>query len=281
MTLKIAVEIEEQVKLDRASGMIVREIVEKYAEHGVTKKWVERVCRGIKKPVSPQAKAASLVYPLATSKQGVKQKECHDIYIQCFGVVYDDDRKAYVPNITKENRDYIKRTVKEKAEAQGKTAMFLPDWMQRTDAVVCNQLMLEQAQSLHDSMLEHVSVFRQMFPDANQYSVINEMLSLAFRGYSPESVESRCNRNATNAQMLDDNVDIPSLPKATVDSYRAKWEEDAKEYANNYIQRHSVSGESRAKRRETIAALARPAVPMLETKESLESFERLITEAGY
>lgn len=278
MALKISKEVESLVLQDRQDGMSVRAITEKYEAHGVTKKWVERVTKDVAKPESQPQQAAKKVFPLATSPIGVKQSECYNIYMQVYGTVWDEENNVYVLNITQEQKDYIKHLVKERAKKEGKQALFLPDWMDRSNPLVCNQLMLEAAQNLNDALTEQVEYFRTLFPEANTYSVVHEMLSLAFRGYNPESVESRCNRNVTCAQALDDyaNQDIPPPSRATVQSYKDQWERQAKEYAPP----PAMSEEEKQLRRERVSSLIAPVFPEGYVMDATEDFNELIEAIG-
>lgn len=216
MALKISIEIEEQVKADRADGMSFDNIVAKYAEHGVTKNWVRRVTKDIKviKLASSPQKAIAAILPLAIRPIGVKPSEYFPILKECYGTVYDFEAGYEKLNCTDSQRSYMRSQVKEKAKAMGKEAHFLPEWLDRTDPVFCNSLMLRCAQNLYDSFEEQVAYFLSMFPELNEgkgkgYSIRNELFSLVVSGYDPAGVHKRCERNQEAVEFLTGVKDIP------------------------------------------------------------------------
>lgn len=216
MALDISKEVEQQVKADRAEGVSLDALVEKYKEHGVTKNWVRRVCKDLKvvKVVSSPQKAIAAVYPLAIRPIGVKPSEYFPILRECYGLVYDEEAGYEKLNMTPAQKSYLRSKVKEKAQKEGKEAHFIPEWLDRADPAYCNKLMLECAQSLYDAFEEQVGYFLQCFPELAEgrnkgYSIRNELFSLVVRGYDPAGVHKRCERNMEAVEFLTGNRDLP------------------------------------------------------------------------
>lgn len=216
MAKQIEKEIEEQVLADRANGMSYAKLEEKYKEHGVTVKWAKRVCKDVKvvKIMSSQQKAIAAVYALAIRPIGVKPSEYFPILREFYGVEYDADAGYAKLNMTPSQRSYLRSKVKEEAKKKGKEAHFIPEWMDRAQPELCNQVMLDCAQNLYDAFEEQVSYFLEMFPElgegrGNGYSIRNELFSLVVKGYDPAGVHKRCERNLEAVYFLTDNPDIP------------------------------------------------------------------------
>ena len=216
MALDISKEVEQQVKADRAEGVSLDALVEKYKEHGVTKNWVRRVCKDVKvvKAATSPQKAIAAVYPLAVRPIGVKPSEYFPILRECYGLVYDEEAGYEKLNMTPAQKSYLRSKVKEKAQKEGKEAHFIPEWLDRADPAYCNKLMLECAQSLYDAFEEEVATFLHFFPELAEgrgkgYSIRQELFSLVVRGYDPAGVQKRCERNQEAVEFLTGNRDLP------------------------------------------------------------------------
>ena len=216
MALDISKEVEQLVIADRAEGVSLNALVEKYKEHGVTKNWVRRVCKDVKvvKAATSPQKAIAAVYPLAVRPIGVKPSEYFPILRECYGLVYDEEAGYEKLNMTPAQKSYLRSKVKEKAQKEGKEAHFIPEWLDRADPAYCNSLMLQCAQSLYDAFEEQVGYFLQCFPEladgkGRGYSIRNELFSLVVRGYDPAGVHKRCERNKEAVEFLTGNRDLP------------------------------------------------------------------------
>lgn len=208
--------LEEQVIADRESGMSWATLAEKYKDQGLTVKKARTMCKDVKvvKAVTSPQKAIAAVYPLAIRPIGVKPSEYYHILRDCYGVVYDEDAGYEKLNMTPAQRSYLRAKVKEKAQKEGKEAHFIPEWLDRTDPVFCNQVMLSCAQSLYDAFEEQVAYFLDMFPELGEgkgsgYSIRNELFSLVVQGYDPAGVHKRCERNMEAVEFLTGNPDLP------------------------------------------------------------------------
>lgn len=253
MALDISKEVEQQVKADRAEGVSLDALVEKYKEHGVTKNWVRRVCKDLKvvKVVSSPQKAIAAVYPLAIRPIGVKPSEYFPILRECYGLVYDEEAGYEKLNMTPAQKSYLRSKVKEKAQKEGKEAHFIPEWLDRADPAYCNSLMLQCAQSLYDAFEEQVGYFLQTFPELAEgrgkgYSIRNELFSLVVRGYDPAGVHKRCERNKASVDFLTGSADIPLKPEKKEEGY----------FTPDHIQ-------------------------PVETKTSLDEWDEILTDLGY
>jgi len=216
MALVISKDVEAQVVEDRKAGLTYAQLLEKYSEYGVTKKWLERVCKGsnvVKLASSPQ-KAVALILPLAIRPIGVKPSEYFHILKQAYGSVYDTDLGYEKLNCTQAQKSYVRSQVKEKAAKQNKVAMFVPEWLDRAQPVECNNLMLGMAQSLYDSVEEQIQTFLNAYPELGDipkggYSIRQELFALVVGGYDPSGVGKRCDRNTEAVEFLTQNPDLP------------------------------------------------------------------------
>jgi len=217
MALVISKEVEAQVVEDRKAGLTYAQLLEKYSEYGVTKKWLERVCKGsnvVKLASSPQ-KAVALILPLAVRPIGVKPSEYFHILKQAYGSVYDADAGYEKLNCTQAQKSYVRSQVKEKAAKQNKVAMFVPEWLDRAEPVECNRLMLGMAQSLYESVEDQIQTFLCAYPELGDvrnggYSIRQELFSLVVGGYDPSGVSKRCERNLEAVEFLTGNPDLPA-----------------------------------------------------------------------
>ena len=216
MALDISKEVELQVMADRAEGVSLNALVEKYKEHGVTKNWVRRVCKDLKvvKVESSPQKAIAAIYPLAIRPIGVKPSEYFPILRECYGLVYDEEAGYEKLNMTPAQKSYMRKAVKEKAQKEGREAHFIPEWLDRVQPDLCNGVMLECAQNLYDAFEEEVATFLNIFPEladgkGRGYSIRQELFSLVVRGYDPAGVQKRCERNQEAVEFLTGNRDLP------------------------------------------------------------------------
>ena len=282
MALKIEQSVIDACIEYRKEGLTLKEIVEKYKDYGVTLKWLRNQLskKDVEKPLTPSQIAVEKIYPMAVSDIGVKQHECFSVYREAFGVTWDSGERKEVLNITQEQKDYIKARVRDKAKAAGKTALFVPDWMDRNNPEECNKLMLDCAQALNEAIEEQVCRFLHYFPDAGKryrgFSVRNEILSLAVQGYGYGSVEARCSRNKNVAETLMKRQDIPAPTEQQVKEFMCQLEKAADEH---YAVRKAKSDEDLEKHKELQTWIKRESP--VETKASLETWDEILESLGY
>lgn len=208
MALNISEEVKAGVTKDRANGMSLNALVEKWGKDGVTKNWVRQHTKVGKKQESVTSTVINAVFPLATRKIGVKPSELNKIYYEHYGTVWCEIEERNILNMTQGQKSYIRAKVKAKAAKQGKVAIFVPEWMDRTRPTESNKLMLSLANDLYEIIEYKVNEYLHSFPQETDaaWSVRNELYSLAVKGYDPTGLMNRCDRNAEVAEQLEGTV---------------------------------------------------------------------------
>lgn len=139
---------------------------------------------------------------LAIRPEGVKRNEYQSILGQIFGFTKAADYNGLELNMTEQQHRDIKRDVRRAALKRGSTAVFVPAWMDATDAKRCNSAMLEAVQAAYEA-IEHAAMrFCQEFPEASFKSAMHEITALAVPGYAAEPVANRLDRNEEIADVL-------------------------------------------------------------------------------
>ena len=209
MTIEISQEVASEVIKDRQAGMSLNALVQKWGESGVTKHWIRKnTTTPIKKEASVSSVVVDAVLPLATRKIGVKPSELNKIYYEHYGTVWCEIEERNILNMTQGQKSYIRAKVKAKAAKQGKVAIFVPEWMDRTQPNESNKLMLSLANDLYEIIEYKVNEYLHSFPQETDaaWSVRNELYSLAVKGYDPTGLINRCDRNSEVAQQLEGAV---------------------------------------------------------------------------
>lgn len=150
--------------------------------------------------------AVSLFVELATRPQGVKFSEMVPVFGDLFGYVVGESGASVRINMTDRQRDYLTATVKAAAMSTGKVALIVPEWMPRQAPLAAYQALIEAANALNEAAQEALVSFIADFPEAADRPalVMQELLSIAFRGVSREPVETRCRRNLSVAEQLEE-----------------------------------------------------------------------------
>lgn len=204
MALNISEEVKAGVTKDRANGMSLNALVEKWGKDGVTKNWVRQHTKAGKKQESVSSVVINSVLPLAVRKIGVKPSELYPIYLEHYGTTWCEVEERHILNMTQSQKSYIRSKVKEKAKKQGLTACFIPEWMDRNNPKESNQLMLTLANDLYEIIEDKVVEYKASFPQEKDtsWSIRNELYSLVVSGHDPSGVVKRCERNADVASFL-------------------------------------------------------------------------------
>lgn len=203
-----SIDIQAQAQQLRNEGFSVRNIAEQL---GKSKSWVDRNTQASMSQTVPVKESApstkrdiALTQALAkaTSPQGCNTSEFNSIIKSVFGVIRDEDTGSYVVDCSSEEKKAIKRSVKDIAAREGKTALFFEDFISREIPEHSLQLMLTLAQGVHEAVELAVAEFREVYPEASVYSVQQALKGMAVQGYRPESVEAYCERAAKAAHAL-------------------------------------------------------------------------------
>ena len=149
-----------------------------------------------------RAAAIKVLVVLSTRPEGVRYSEMWPTLRALYGMCKDDKKGVSKLKMTEDQLRYLKKKVGEAAEAQGKEALFIPEWLPRQAPVAANEMLVLLAGYLQDRAQEYASEFMSFFPDTSSKLVSNELVCLAFARATPEPVEIRCKRNALSAQAL-------------------------------------------------------------------------------
>lgn len=157
-------------------------------------------------PKITRTDAVTLLVELATRPQGVKFSEMVPVFGDLFGYVVGENGGSVRINMTDRQRDYLTATVKAAAMSAGKVALIVPEWMPRQAPLAAYQALIEAANALNEAAQESLVSFIADFPEAADRPalVMQELLSIAFRGVSREPVETRCRRNLSVAEQLEE-----------------------------------------------------------------------------
>lgn len=174
--------------------------------------------KGTKENKSPAQKAATRILPLALRPEGVRGKEMFPIFKEEYGVTRNEDTGYSKLNATREQRDYVKRLVRDMAKQQGKDALFVKDWMVPTDPYGSLDLINKCANSLNEALQEEVDYFLSVYPEAEGWDLRREIIYLALDGVINEPISRRCERNEQTIIALANRLGIdPTLHKNSVD----------------------------------------------------------------
>lgn len=149
-----------------------------------------------------RAAAIAELMKLSTRPGGVRRSEMWPVFRELYGLRLDSERGTWVLNMTENQYQYLKKQVTKAASAKGKEALFIPEWLPRQAPVAANDTLVSLAGCLQDRAQEYVSEFMSLFPSASRKHVFTELVSLAFKQASREPVETKCQRNAEAAELL-------------------------------------------------------------------------------
>lgn len=186
--------IQDTVGVSRRQVQNIKKIMSKEEEHNPLASDLGRTMT--------RAAAIKILVVLSTRPEGVRYSEMWPTLRALYGMCKDDKRGGFKLNMTEDQLRYLKKQVGEAAEAQGKEALFIPEWLPRKAPVAANDMLVLLAGHLQDRAQEYASEFMSFFPDTSSKLVSNELVCLAFARATPEPVETRCKRNAVSAQAL-------------------------------------------------------------------------------
>ncbi|MCQ4239696.1 helix-turn-helix domain-containing protein [Stutzerimonas stutzeri] len=159
------------------------------------------LCEALQPSMSRSDAVAELVH-LSTRPEGVRPSEMWPVLRALFGMCLNTKTGAMELDMTNDQLRYLKDKTAEAAAAQGKTALFIPEWMPREDPVTANGMLTTMAGWLHERAQEYASEFMASFPGVSSKHVLKELVCLAFQQASAEPVQTRCERNAETALQL-------------------------------------------------------------------------------
>lgn len=166
-------------------------------------------------PSMTRSAAIAELVKLSSRPGGVRYSEMWPVLRALYGLRINDKTGAWELDMTDNQLRYLKEKTTEAATKQGKTALFIPEWLPRQAPVAANDMLVSMAGWLHDRAQEYVSEFISTFPGASRKHALNELICVAFSQASPEPVQTRCQRNMDNAEQLQRRLgDLASRPAA-------------------------------------------------------------------
>jgi hypothetical protein len=154
------------------------------------------------KPTLSRVLGVNRIKELAIRPQGVKYREYKHILDAVFGFVRVNEFNGKELSMQESDHRSIKQDVKRKAEREGQRALFVPDWMDISCPVECNQEMLIAAQAAYEAIEAAAYSFCKQFPGTQFKSALREITALAVPGMTKEPIIGRCQRNAAIAEHL-------------------------------------------------------------------------------
>lgn len=186
----------DKIKKLYKEGKSIRDISKELAvTEWVVRKAIKGIPKGEKKAITPSQIAAQRILPLAIRPEGVSGKEIYPILLSAFGYTENEDAGYKKLNATQEQKAYVKRIVRDMAKKEGKEALFVKDWMSKTDPYGSLRLICQCANTLNQALQEEVEYFLEHFPECEGYDLRREIVYLALDGIAQEPVARRCERN--------------------------------------------------------------------------------------
>ncbi|WP_156115083.1 helix-turn-helix domain-containing protein [Pseudomonas sp. ML96] len=194
-----------------ASGMSERKVADTL---GMSRRRVSKIKQNAPMEVAPdplspdllptmsRATAIAELVKLSTQPGGVRYSEMWSVLRALFGMRINDKTGMLELDMTDNQLRYLKEKTTAGAADQGKVALFIPEWLPRQAPVAANDMLVSRAGWLHDRAQEYAAEFMLSFPGASMKHVFNELVCLAFKQASPEPVQTRCQRNAETAEVL-------------------------------------------------------------------------------
>ena len=172
------------------------------------RKAIKGIPKGEKKAITPSQIAAQRILPLAIRPEGVSGKEIYSILLSAFGYTENEDTGYKKLNATQEQKAYVKRIVRGMAKKEDKEALFVKDWMSKTDPYGSLRLICQCANTLNQALQEEVEYFLEHYPECEGYDLRREIVYLALDGIAQEPVVRRCERNEQTIHKLAQRLGI-------------------------------------------------------------------------
>lgn len=134
----------------------------------VTEHHVRRLTKGVEVDTSQQQaattpfeRAVKACYPLAISPSGLKDYQLRDIMFRVYGRQWNTATGVYDGTYTDDHLYRVRKRVRELAQANGETAVFVMDWFNTDDPVTSNRMIRECAMDLAERVQDAVDAYMQ------------------------------------------------------------------------------------------------------------------------
>lgn len=216
---------EKVLALHRA-GMSRRKIIEATGE---TEHYVRQTIKGVsvseKRPTSAFEHAIARCYPMAIGRTGIKDYQIRSVLNECYGVEWDAEKGRYEGCNTADNLKGVRTKIRERATAEGHSAIFVMDWIDTDAPVESNTVITQCASNLQDAIEEAVNVFMQasgiqhveegqdlaLARKKQVFAARLHILKLAVKGLSLEPVARLQERALDQVNLLAGTPDAPGV----------------------------------------------------------------------
>jgi site-specific recombinase XerC len=160
------------------------------------------------RPTIKRAQAVSELVSLSTRPEGVRNSEMQPVLRALFGLQLNNKNGAMELAMTQNQLQYLKDSTRKAANDAGQSALFIPEWIPRSNPLAANDLLVQLAGELHDIAQDKLAYFMSVFPEVSSRLLFKELVALSFKEASPEPVETRCTRNSNAAAELHQRLRI-------------------------------------------------------------------------
>ena len=224
----------EKVLALHTAGMSRRKIVDATGE---TEHYVRQVIKGVpvteKIPTSPFERAVAQCYPLAIRRTGMKDYEFRSVMKECYGVEWDTEKGKYKRQYTDDHLKRVREKIRERATAEGHSAIFVMDWINADAPLESNTLITQCASNLQDAIQEAVDDFMQshglqhaeegvdlaVSRKKQEFAARQHILKLAVKGLSKEPVARLQERTLDQVNQLAGTPDAPGVNVSVIKSH--------------------------------------------------------------
>lgn len=222
---------EERVLALHRTGMSRRKIIEATGE---TEHFVRRVIRGVpvteKLPTTQSERAVARCYPMAIGRTGIKDYQLRTIMNECYGVEWDAENGKYKRRYTADQLKRVREKIRERATADGHSAIFVMDWINADAPVESNTVITQCASNLQDAIQEVVDEFMKasgiehveegvdlaLARRKQKFSARRHILKLAVKGLSKEPVGRLQERTLDQVNQLAGTPDAPGVSVSVI-----------------------------------------------------------------
>jgi ribosomal protein S13 len=217
---------EERVLALHKAGVSRRKIVEATGE---TEHYVRRITKGVpvteKLPTTPSERAVARSYPMAIGRTGIKDYQLRSVMNECYGVEWDAEKGRYKGRYTVDQLKRVKERIRERATAEGHSAIFVMDWINADAPLESNTRITQCASNLQDAIQEAVDEFMQtsgiqqveegldltLARKKQEFAARRHILKLAVKGFSKEPIARLQERTLDQVNQLAGTPDAPGV----------------------------------------------------------------------
>lgn len=221
----------EKVLALHTAGVSRRKIIEATGE---TEHYVRQVIKGVsvieKLPTSPFERAVARCYPMAIRRTGIKDYQYRSVMNECYGVEWDAVKGKYKGRCTDDQLKRVRERIRERATADGHSAIFVMDWINADAPVESNTVITQCASNLQDAIQEAVDEFMQasgiqhvedgidlaLARKKQEFAARRYILKLAVKGFSKEPVARLQERTLDQVNQLAGTPDAPGVSVSVI-----------------------------------------------------------------